>query len=91
MNIKNFFDEELKSTLIHAAAGVIVGFISFMVNQPVWNFFIMLAILGALIMVMKTAMKIQKPFKWWLGNGIIVYIFIWLVTWTIFYNIRLFG
>ena len=28
----------------------------------------------------------KKGIKWWLGNGGIVYILLWLVTWILFYN-----
>jgi len=35
---------------------------------------------------MRAAFKIKEGAKWWLGNGVIVYIFLWLIVWTIFYN-----
>jgi len=31
--------------------------------------------------------KEKKDSKWWLGNGMIVYILLWFVSWTVFYNV----
>jgi hypothetical protein len=90
MDIKKYFDEELKSTLIHSAVAIIAGYISFVINQPVLSFFVMLAVLLGTTFAARALLKVQKGFKWWLGNGVIVFIFVWLITWTIFYNTRLY-
>ena len=29
----------------------------------------------------------KKGIKWWIGNGVIIYLFVWLVSWVYFFNI----
>lgn len=89
MNIKNYFDKEMNLTVIFSAAGIIAGYISFLLNNPAASFILMLLVAGAVMESTKRLFKIKEEFRWWLGNGIIVYAFLWLVTWTIFYNVAL--
>ena len=87
LNLKEYFDSELKSTLLHTIAGFIAGYVSFNFINPVFAVFIMLVGLGLTYILVKFLLKINKDKKWWLGNGIFIYIFTWFVVWTIFYNI----
>ena len=29
----------------------------------------------------------KKNVKWWLSNGAVVYLFIWIISWTFFFNL----
>ncbi len=89
--VMEYLDVDLRSTLVYAVAGVILGYTSFIINQPKISIILSLTVILALRVLIKTVWKIKQPPKWWLGNGIIIYIFIWLIVWTIFYNIRLLG
>ncbi len=84
-----YFDKELKSTLIFAILGIIVGYISFLMNNNLYAFvsMIILAVVG--VLVMKKALNVTEGRKWWIGNGLVVYVFLWLITWIVFYNLAL--
>jgi len=79
------------STISYAIVGIVAGYISFLINRPLISFMLMLVIGYFTMLCIKKAAKIERELKWWLGNGIVVYIFLWLIVWTIFYNIRLFS
>jgi hypothetical protein len=73
------------SVVIHTIAGIIVGLLS--INFDVWLSFLIGIILLFGIGYMGEILFGKKGFKWWLSNGFIVYIFVWLVTWIYFFNI----
>lgn len=85
-NLKEYFDPELKSVLVHAAAGAVVGYASFVINQPLQGLLLMIVVMAVTTFSVKKIFRIDKKYKWFLSNGIIVYLFLWLVVWTIFYN-----
>ena len=89
--LRKYFDVELTSTMFHVVLGAIMGYISFIVNVPVYNLAMAIVILLLANFLIKTVFKVKKKFSWWLSNGIIVYILFWLIAWSIFYNIRLFS
>ena len=89
MDMKNYFDLELRSTFVHAIIGTIIGYVSFTINQPLLNLLLAIVVLAATIFIIRLVWKVQKNFRWWLGNGIVVFLFIWLAVWTIFYNLNL--
>ena len=89
MNIKNYFDLELRSTLISAVIGGIIGYISFIINQPIMNLVLAIAVLAITCFTLKRVWKIEKERKWWISNAIIVFLFVWLIVWTIFYNTKI--
>jgi len=88
MDIKNYFDLELKSTIINAVIGGIVGYISFLVNQPIMNLVLAIAVLIITCFALKNLWKIDKERKWWISNAIIIFLFVWLIVWTVFYNTK---
>jgi len=86
--IKEYFDIELVSTLIHTITGIIAGYLSFLVNSTI-AVVLMIVILAISIGIVKFSLKVKQNAKWWLGNGVIVYILVWLIVWTLFYNIAI--
>ena len=88
MDIKNYFDLELKSTITNAVIGGIVGYISFLVNQPIMNLVLAIAVLIITCFALKKLWKIDKERKWWISNAIIIFLFVWLIVWTVFYNTK---
>ena len=80
-------DKEKTVMLMHLVAGLVAGYLSYIIRSNLYALVIMLFIM----LVMKRATDAvtkekQKP-AWWLGNGGFVYIFIWLISWIIFFNL----
>ncbi|MBI2972036.1 MAG: hypothetical protein HYY37_06455 [Candidatus Aenigmarchaeota archaeon] len=88
MDLKAYFDEELRATLVHACAAAIAGFVSFSIGRPEAGFAVGLALLGATTLLAQRVMGIRKDIKWFLGNGIIVYMLVWIIVWTVFHTLR---
>ena len=89
MNIKDYFNLELKSTIIHALIGAMLGYVSFTINQPLLNTVLAIAVLVVTIFIVRLIFKVKEKAKWWISNGIVIFIFLWLVVYTIFYNMNL--
>lgn len=87
MDWKKYFDADLKTTLAFTAVGIVVGYASFFLKNNTASLALMLVILAAGKLAVQKALKEKKDAKWWLGNGLVVYIFSWFVSWTIFYNV----
>ena len=89
MNIKSYFDRELSTTAVLAVLGAIVGYVSFTLNNSSLSFLVMVVVAGAAILLLSKIRKVAVDIKWWLSNGLVVYILLWLVVWTIFYNVAI--
>ena len=89
MNLKEYFDIEMKSTVIYAVIGIIVGYISFIVGNSLMALALSMIVLILTYVVLNR--KVKKGVKWWIGNGIIVYIFIWILVWSIFYTMNFYS
>ena len=89
MNLKEYFDIELITAIITVVIAAAAGYISFIINEPLSSFGFAVVLLAIYAFLFKTIMKIQKERKWWVSNCIVVFLFVWLIIWTIFYNLRL--
>ena len=89
MNIKEYFDIDLRITLLSAIIAAITGYVSFIINEPLQSLGIAVVIVAVLAFFLKKIFKIEKERKWWISNCIIIFMFTWLIVWTIFYNLRL--
>ena len=87
MNLKSYFDVELRTTLVYAVVGAVMGYVSFVINHTIYAAFAALAVLLGVTAVMQFAWKIKEDYKWWLGNGGLIYVFVWFVVWTLLYNV----
>ena len=88
-NKEKFLDIELKTTLLSAVVGGIVGVASFFINYPPVSLVLALVILAVFMLALKKTIKEQKGKKWWFSNAAIVYIFVWFVVWTILFNTQI--
>lgn len=90
MKFKEYFDMEIKAVLLFFAAGIIVGYVSFLLNNTLAS--TALAVICAVVLtyVVNRRSKEKKDAKWWIGNGIFVFLVSWFVFWTIFYNVLVF-
>ena len=89
MGLRSYFDVELRMTAIYAIVAIIMGYVSLTINHTAYATLAAVIVLLALTLALRAAFKIKEGAKWWLGNGVIVYIFLWLITWTVFYNMFL--
>ena len=84
-------DNESKSFWILAVLGAVSGYASFLLDKTmqssVFPFFLGIALLFAFTNILKIVLKINQKMKWFMTNGGWVYIFIWFVTWILFYNL----
>ena len=87
MDLKKYFDIDLRTTIFFAVLGIAVGYVSFLVKSNIASLIIMIIVLVAAKFLGQKIVKEKKDSKWWLGNGMIVYILLWFVAWTVFYNV----
>ena len=86
MNIKSYFETDIKTTLVYVASALIMGYVSFVINSTAYAAAAAIIVLLAVTAAMRFAWKIKEGAKWWLGNGAIAYLVLWMIIWTIFYN-----
>lgn len=79
--------KEKISLVIYSMVGIIVGYISFLINNNWLSLLLAIIVLFGMSEILKKALKIKEKFKWFLSNGGWIYIFIWFITWIIFYNL----
>jgi hypothetical protein len=89
--LMSYFDFELRTTVVYTIAAIVMGYISFVINHTTYAAFASIFILLVVTAAMRYAWKIKEDVRWWLGNGAIVYIILWMVVWTVFYNTNLVG
>lgn len=86
MNIKEYFSADLRTTLIYAVLGVIAGYLSFVLNSPKLALVSVSLVLALSTITMKYILKVSS-YRWFLSNGVAMFVFTWFVVWTVFYNI----
>ena len=79
--------QSLVSVILHTVIGIAVGYLSLLVGGFVNALGLAVVVLIVLAFSLKKVLKISKDKKWWIGNGIVVYIFIWFVSWVLFFNL----
>lgn len=77
---------ELRTTAVYTIAAIVMGYVSLAINHTAYATLAALAVLVIITLVMRAVFRIKEGAKWWLGNGVIVYFFLWLIVWTILYN-----
>jgi len=87
--------EELKAARvslgIHAVAAIAMGWVSIEVaamSRSLFAAILGLVVLYALGTVAQRATG-QKGIKWWAANGLVVYLFVWFISWTVLYNLAI--
>lgn len=79
-------DNEKICVLIHSFTGVSAGVLSNFLGTATY------ALVSALVIVYSTG-KItelvaeKEGTKWWLGNGVVPFTFLWLISWVFLYNL----
>ena len=85
--VKKYLNLEIKAVVASAVLGAAVGYVSFVLNMPLASLALAVIVLAVFSFAIKKALKISNDKKWWIGNVVVVYIFIWFIIWTIFYNL----
>jgi len=90
---EKYLNEEIKTMLVHSVLGIIVGYLSFLISNRLGGLVFAIVVLYIAMVVCKKAFKIKEGFrkdkKWWLSNAIVVYIFLWLIVWSIFITLNI--
>jgi len=82
-------DRDLKhariSVVIHAAIAVSMGYFS------TWLMNSLYAGVAGIVVLVAIGYPLERlagnrGLKWWFANGIFIYLFFWLVSWTYFFN-----
>ena len=83
---------ETKTMIVYIIVGIVIGYLSQLGRDLYGESGNYIAISLALIFlvvtaeVSKKAFKIDKNFKWFWSNGGWIYLFVWFITWIIFFN-----
>ncbi|NIO23293.1 MAG: hypothetical protein GTN38_04685 [Candidatus Aenigmarchaeota archaeon] len=70
---------------IHTILGIVAGYIS------IWLADVLFAVVAAIVILIVTgyatefALK-KKGIKWWMTNGGVLYILVWIVSWVYLFN-----
>ena len=78
--------KENKSLSAYFAAGIATGVLSFLIGDKLIALVLMIAIAGILVKVLGKILGEEK-IRWWISNGMWIYIFVWIISWTILYNL----
>ncbi len=78
--------KENKSLSVYLVAGMFAGMISFFIGNEQIALLIMVAIAAVLVKVLEKFLGKEK-ITWWIGNGIMIHVFVWIVSWAMLYNL----
>ena len=80
------------SILIHSIVAVIVGYASLTLRSIFQSGWIVAAVAIIVLVVMGFGLQRmvgKRGLKWWVSNGLFIYLFFWLISWTMFFNLGL--
>ena len=89
MKLKEYFDVELRTAVINVVAGAATGYVSFVIDRPLMAAFMAVVAVALLSLLLSNIAKEKKSKKWWISNGVLIFLLTWFVVWTVFYDIRL--
>lgn len=86
-------DETMMTNGIFAAIGALFGYASEILSKNYGmheaNFIALLAIIFITKTAFEMGLHMKHDWKWWFSNGAAICILMWLVVWTVFFNIGL--
>lgn len=88
-SIKNIETESRISVLIYAAAAIAMGYASLLISPFAGNMLtILMGLIGAWLVGKLVQLYLgKKEVKWLIGNGLFIYLFVWLIAWIFFFNL----
>lgn len=78
--------KENKSFSVYIVAGILAGVLSFFLNNQAYALLSMVVVAAVLVKVLERFLGKEK-IKWWLTNGLWIYFLLWVISWTVLYNI----
>lgn len=81
-----YFDDDIKSTAANMLLGIIMGYVSFLLNAPLASLLAAAAVCAGASLISKRFLRLKKEKKWWLG-GAFVFALTWIISWTLLYNL----
>jgi hypothetical protein len=81
------------SVAVHSIAAVIMGWASVYIAGASRALYAGIAGIVVMIVIGFAVQKAlgNKGRKWWLANGVAMFLMVWLVSWLVFYNISISG
>ena len=73
------------SVIAHTIAAVLVAYFSLWIQNNVYAGVVGLVVLIAVGYPLERLTG-KRGFKWWLANGIVLYLLVWLVGWIYLFN-----
>mgnify|MGYP001591479217 CR=1 FL=1 len=83
----DWWNLDLKYTLIFTAIGIVVGIIDYLLVSAISAILITLLIFIGSALAAKRMIKTKEGMSWWFSK-FIVYFFMAIIVWTIIYNIN---
>lgn len=71
------------STSIFVAVGMIIGFVSFIINYDIISLFLGFVVMIAIYSILRK--KLNRKAKFFLGD-VFAYLLVWLASWIFFFN-----
>ncbi len=77
------------SIVTHVLIAILTGWVSFQLQITFRTMVSVIFGLGILFILGHIVERFvgKKNVKWWLSNGAVVYLFIWIISWTFFFNL----
>jgi len=75
------------AVVIHTIAGIVAGYVSLFFSRFWYALAPTIIILVVVGFVSQKTVGKGKDRKWWLGNGVAMYIMMWLLSWIVFFNL----
>ena len=78
--------KDLSAMCLHLVVGIIIGYFSFWMGSSVYPLVIAFLVGFAL---KKASFKLFPGTDqgWWFANGAMIYLFAWLITWIVLFNL----
>lgn len=84
--IRSYFDRELVSTLAYTVFGIIAGYFSFIISQPLKAVVIAAVMMVVATLFIRFILRVKEKYGWYLKNGIMIFLLVWFIAWTVFFN-----
>ena len=75
------------STAVYIIAGIVLGYVSFLLNDEFLALGLAIVFLLVVAGALKKALNVKDGFRWFWSHGGWLYLFIWFITWVIFFNL----
>lgn len=87
----NELNQSRVSLVMHTAVAIAMGWVSVLVASMSRTLFAVIIGIVVLCITGFAAQRVtkQKGIKLWAANGILIYLLLWFVSWTLFHNIAI--